>query len=95
MRARKNRVRVDKQTPLVVGVDVARGGDDKTRIIDRQGRRLGGSINFVMNTDDLMSVSGEIARMIQQMKPRAVFIDVTGLGAGVFDRLRELERFQC
>ncbi len=90
MRARKNRVRVDKQTPLVVGVDVARGGGDKTRIIDRQGRRLGGRVNFVMNSDDLMAVSGEIARMIQQMAPRAVFIDVTGLGAGVFDRLREL-----
>ncbi len=42
MRARKNRVAVDDLTPLVVGVDPARGGGDKTRIIDRQGRRLGG-----------------------------------------------------
>jgi hypothetical protein len=90
MRARKNRVKPDDQTPLVVGVDPARGGGDKTRIIDRQGRRLGGRVDFVMDTDDTMVVAGEVARVIQHVKPKAVFIDVTGLGAGVYDRLREL-----
>ncbi len=90
MRARKNRVKPDDRTPLVVGVDPARGGADKTRIIDRQGRRLGGRVDFVMDTDDTMVVAGEVARVIQHVTPKAVFIDVTGLGAGVYDRLREL-----
>ena len=90
MRARKHQVDVDDQTPLVVGVDPARGDGDKTRIIDRQGRRLGGRVDFVMDTDDTMTVAGEVARMINKIKPKAVFIDVTGLGAGIYDRLREL-----
>ena len=72
------------------GVDPARGGGDKTRIIDRQGRRLGGRVDFVMDTDDTMVVAGEVARVIQHVTPKAVFIDVTDLGAGVYDRLREL-----
>ncbi len=45
------------------GVDPARGGGDKTRIIDRQGRRLGGRVDFVMDTDDTMVVAGEVARV--------------------------------
>ena len=75
----------------MVGVDPARGGGDKTRIIDRQGRRLVGRVDFVMDTDDTMVVDGEVERVIQHVKPKAVFIDVTGLGAGVYDRLRELK----
>ena len=42
--------------PRVLGVDVARGGKDRTRIVDRQGRRAG-VIDIVMHTDDLVDVA--------------------------------------
>ena len=40
-KARKNTVKPDPSLPIVIGVDIARGGKDKTRLIDRQGRKLG------------------------------------------------------
>lgn len=89
-RARKNTVEVNRGTPIVLGVDIARGGKDKTRIIDRQGRKLGGHSNMTIDSDDLMVIAGTVAKEIERIKPAAVFLDVTGLGAGVYDRLNEL-----
>lgn len=39
---------------------------------------------------DLMTLSGRCARLIEKYNPTKMFIDVTGLGAGLYDRLREL-----
>ncbi len=75
--------------PLILGVDIARGGGDKTRIIDRRGRCAGHLINRTINSADLMEVAGLVAAEIDRHHPDAVFIDGTGLGAGVYDRLRE------
>jgi hypothetical protein len=75
---------------LVLGVDVARGGRDKTRIIDRQGRRAGRLCDVTLDTRDLMQIVGRVAREIDRLDPAAVFVDGTGIGAGVYDRLREL-----
>jgi hypothetical protein len=75
---------------IILGVDPARGGGDKTGIIDRQGRRLGGNICKRIDQNDLMSVAGEIQRIVKEIKPAKVVIDTTGLGAGLYDRLREL-----
>ncbi len=36
-----------------------------------------------------MDVAGRVGKEIDQLEPDAVFLDVTGLGAGVYDRLRE------
>ena len=89
-RARKNTVETTSTTPIVVGVDPARGGSDKTRVIDRRGRKAGGHTNFTLDTDDTMVIAGHVAKMIKTIKPHAVFIDVTGLGGGVYDRLSEM-----
>ena len=79
------------QTPLVLGVDVARGGEDKTRIIDRHGRRYGYRINRTVDSDDLMQVAGIVAQEIERLQPDKVFVDATGgYGAAVYDRLKEL-----
>jgi hypothetical protein len=75
--------------PLIFGVDIARGGGDMTRIIDRRGRCAGHLIDRTINSNDLMEVAGIIATEIDRAHPDAVFIDGTGLGAGVYDRLRE------
>jgi len=76
--------------PLVFGVDTARGGPDKTRIIDRQGRCAGYNVNVKLDTDDDMEIAGKLARLIDRHELDAVFIDVTGgTGKGAYDRLRE------
>ncbi len=75
--------------PLILGVDIARGGRDKTRIVDRRGRCAGFACDVTIDSADLMEVTGRVAKEIDRLEPDRVFIDATGLGAGVFDRLRE------
>jgi phage terminase large subunit len=78
-----------EQDPKVLGVDVARFGDDETVIALRQG-----AVAYrmkVFRNLDLMETAGQVALSIQKHKPSAIFIDATGIGAGVVDRLRELK----
>ena len=91
MKARKNRVEIDPRTPIVLGVDPAGAGRDRTRILDRQGRRLGGNEDLEMKGATTMEIVGRIVIICQTFKIRVIFIDITGgLGAGVCDRLVEL-----
>ncbi len=76
--------------PIILGVDPARGGGDKTGIIDRQGRRMGGQVCKRLDSNDLMATAGEIQQIVKRIKPVKVVIDTTGLGAGLYDRLREI-----
>ena len=77
------------QAPLILGVDIARGGRDKTRIVDRLGRCAGHACDVTVDSNDLMDVVGRVALWIDKLDPDKVFLDITGLGAGVYDRLRE------
>ena len=73
--------------PVVLGVDPARFGDDRTVIVRRQGVVCFEPI--VMLDADNMLVADVVAQQIQRHDPQAVFIDI-GNGAGVVDRLRQL-----
>jgi hypothetical protein len=74
--------------PLVMGVDPARFGPDRTAICWRRGREV---LRIIAKQGlDTMQVAGLVAHHIKTDKPARVFIDVIGLGAGVVDRLREL-----
>lgn len=74
--------------PLIVGVDPARFGDDRTAIIRRKGRAVYDlEIYEKLST---MEVAGIVHSIIKDEKPDQVAIDVGGLGAGVVDRLEEL-----
>lgn len=75
---------------LIIGVDPARGGGDKTGVIDRLGRKLGHNICATWDFDDTMVTVGHVVSLIKKYRPAAVNIDVGGLGAGVVDRLLEL-----
>lgn len=73
---------------LVIGVDPARFGDDRTSIIYRRGR-----VSYNLKSyskKDTMEVAGIVHKIIKEDNPDKVFIDVGGLGAGVVDRLNEL-----
>jgi hypothetical protein len=75
-------------SPKVLGVDVARFGDDKTVFIRRQGLAAFGLQKF--RGLDTMQIASLVARIIEDWKPDAVFVDVVGIGAGVVDRLNQL-----
>ena len=87
--ARKHVAPDQSHAPLVLGVDIARGGADRTYIIDRRGRVAGGLLSRAIDSPDLMEVAGLVATEIDRHDPDRVFIDGTGIGAGVYDRLRE------
>lgn len=76
--------------PLIIGIDPARGGGDKTGVVSRRGRRLGEQCCERWDDKDLMVVAGKVAALIRKWRPAAVNIDVGGLGAGVYDRLVEM-----
>lgn len=71
----------------VIGVDVARYGDDRSVIFKRQG--LAAMEPIVLRDVDNMELAAVVAKHIDQWKPDAVFIDA-GRGEGVIDRLRQL-----
>lgn len=81
--------RQDDEAALVVGVDVARFGDDDTVIFCRRGRDARSFPPIVMKGADNMEVANRIAHLIDTHNPDAVFIDA-GAGSGVIDRLKEL-----
>jgi hypothetical protein len=71
----------------VMGVDVARFGDDTSVICKRQGLAVVGMRSW-RNLDN-MSLASLVAQEIKDWHPDAVFIDA-GRGEGVIDRLRQL-----
>ncbi len=74
----------------ILGVDVARYGDDRSVVAFRQGRR---AWPFRVWRDiDLMTLASQVSRCIEELHPDAVFVDQTGIGAGVVDRLRQMGR---
>ena len=79
---------VESKSNLVIGIDPARKGDDRTAIIRRRGRRAYG-LETHYNIDT-MELAGIIKRMIDKEEPKRVCIDSIGIGAGVVDRLHEL-----
>lgn len=71
--------------PLVVGVDVARFGDDRTAICRRRGRQA-----YKMETlkgKDTVAVANIVTAIIREENPARVFIDAGANGAGVVDIL--------
>lgn len=87
MKARKA-IDVEGYGPVLVGVDPARFGDDRTSIIFRQGRKSYNLQSYCKK--DTMEVAGIVHTIIMEHHPAKVFVDVGGLGAGVVDRLNEL-----
>lgn len=74
--------------PMVLGVDVARFGDDATVITARRG--LSCMKQHTFRGLDTMAVAERVVAAMNQYNPDAVFIDVGGVGAGVVDRLHQL-----
>lgn len=78
--------------PLIMGVDVARFGDDQTVIAFRRGRDAATVTWHKYRSIDTMTLASEVARLMDQEKTDACFVDGVGIGAGVVDRLRQMGR---
>ena len=74
--------------PLMVGVDVARFGNDKSCITFRKGRVVYPQIVFGMC--DVVDVAGRVKQAIEAWgeKPSQIAVDTIGIGSGVADILR-------
>lgn len=74
--------------PKVMGVDIARFGENSSTICIRQGRKV--NEIEVLPKQDLMQTAHHVAERIRAEHPMQVFVDGSGIGAGVVDRLRQL-----
>ncbi len=73
--------------PVILGVDPARFGDDRSVIATRQGLHC--RPFRVYTKIDNMSLAAHVAQAIEDTRADAVFVDA-GNGAGVIDKLRQL-----
>jgi phage terminase large subunit len=76
------------QDPVVMGLDVARYGDDESVLFRRQGRMAFRPL--VWRETDLMTLADQVCNEVTLRRPGALFVDQTGVGGGVVDRLRQL-----
>lgn len=78
-----------RSEPKIMALDVARSlNSDRSVICKRQG-----SVVFrfkVFRLDDLMELTSQVAFEFSEWKADIIFVDETGLGGGVVDRLRQL-----
>ncbi|QQS11055.1 MAG: terminase [Rhodospirillales bacterium] len=86
--ARTRAVRDGRPGAAVLGVDVARFGDDDSVAL----LRIGGVVARVQRWRrlDTMQLAASVAELILAWRPRQVFVDGVGVGGGVVDRLRQL-----
>lgn len=89
--AAQNR-RIDKRqyegAPLLISCDVGRFGDDASVVAIRQGSYLEPLI--IINNESTMDLVARLTQLYHQRKPDALFVESTGVGGGVVDRLKEV-----
>jgi hypothetical protein len=79
---------INEAQPQRLGVDIARSGTDMTVVYSFRGGRL--RKEWEHQGYDLMRTVGAIRHALFNTGTQRVVVDATGMGAGVFDRLREL-----
>lgn len=79
--------------PIIVGVDVARYGQDKSVIYVRRGNDAKTIPHKSFSGLSLMELADRVADTINALDPDAVMIDETGVGGGVVDRLRQMGHY--
>jgi hypothetical protein len=87
-RAMREDLPVDDESALVIGVDAADGGADKTAIIRRRGRKAYGLELFQHMKS--MEIAGKIVQIIDNEDPQRIFVDKGLTGSAIVDRLKEM-----
>lgn len=78
------------EEPLIIGVDVARFGDDQSVVCFRRGRDARTIEWSKYRGLDTMQLAARVAEFVRLHQADAVFVDGGGVGGGVVDRLRDL-----
>lgn len=76
--------------PLIIGVDVARFGNDESVIVVRKGRDARSIPATRLKNLDTMELAARVVDIAQSLRADAIFIDGGGVGGGVVDRCRQL-----
>lgn len=78
---------VDPNDPIIAGIDVGGGGDKSVMCI-----RQGGTIAEILynNCKDTMEVADWVAMNLDKYQCSVGYIDIIGIGRGVYDRLRRM-----
>lgn len=74
-------------SPLIIGLDIARFGDDKTVFCFRKGRLCYRFENYENKSN--VEVANLATNFICSYHPKRLFMDIGGQGAGVFDILKD------
>ena len=90
--ARKRPPEAKLMDARVMGVDVARFGDDESVICFRQGRDAQSNKWIKLRNVDTMTLAAHIVDAARWFHPDAIFVDGGGVGGGVIDRLRMLRQ---
>lgn len=64
--------------PLVMGIDPGGGGEDPTAVIIRKGGKFLGK--WLISEKEPTATAGKVGRLIQELLPKAIFVDVIGVG---------------
>lgn len=92
--ARKRQAGAEDYQPIIVSVDVARFGDDRSVIRTRRGRDAKTWPKKVYRGLNTMQLAAKVAEHVAELghvqQVGAVFIDGVGVGGGVVDRCRQL-----
>ena len=90
----KRDIQPSPTTPIVWAVDVARYGQDRSALCKRQGHVVLDPVK-TWQGKDIMELAGLLLSEYEvtpySMRPEAIFVDSIGVGAGLADRLRELD----
>ena len=91
--AKIREVAVIASAPVIWGVDVARFGDDSSALAKRKGNHQLGPVREWWGKDTMQTaglIKAEWDVTPEAERPEAIYVDVIGIGAGVVDRLKEL-----
>lgn len=89
-RARRIEAFSTLQDPFVLGVDVARFGDDESVLVPRRGRDARSIPWETFKGADTMQLAARVNELHTTHRFDAIFVDGGGVGGGVIDRLRML-----
>lgn len=79
--------------PLICGVDIARGGDDNCVIQFRRGKDAKSESTYIIpgeKSRDSMIVVSKLIMTFDRHRPDYIFVDETGIGGPILDRLKQL-----
>lgn len=88
VRARRPKQGLEAYGARILGVDVAREGDDRSALAFRHGRIVPWVKPYV--NKDNMELTGLVVKAVREYAIDRIFCDGVGNGSGVIDRLREL-----